>query len=196
MSASGQRTHTEYWFPKRYADFVQRLRVACGFLLLAAFAWLAEPTRASIVSGLPFSIFGLWLRAWAAGHLAKDRQLAVTGPYAYMRNPLYAGTVMVAAGIVIASRSPWLAAIFVIVFSLVYLPAIELEEHHLRGIFPAYALYANQVHRFLPFVKWKGRTGEFSWTFYRRNEEYKALIGFLFASALLIWKCWFRETAS
>lgn len=176
-------------FPKRYADFVQRLRVTCGFILLVGFAWLSQPTLTSILAGLPVSVLGLWLRGWAAGHLAKDRELATSGPYAYLRNPLYAGTLIVALGIVIASRNVWLALIFAAVFLLVYLPAVELEEQHLRGIFPEYAVYAGRVRRFIPSRKWNG-SRRFSWALYRRNEEYKALLGFLLAVAWLVWKLW------
>ena len=176
-------------FPKRYADFVQRLRVMCGFILLVAFAWLSQPTPVSLMSGLPISVLGLWLRGWAAGHLAKDRELATSGPYAYIRNPLYTGTLIVALGIVIASRNIWLALIFAAVFLLVYLPAVELEEQHLREIFPEYATYVGHVRRFLPARKWKG-TRRFSWALYGGNEEYKALLGFLLAVAWLVWKLW------
>ena len=170
-----------YWFPKPYADFVQRLRVASGFLLLVTFACLSRPSLSSLAAGLPVSILGLFIRGWAAGHLAKDRQLATGGPYAYIRNPLYAGTLTTAAGIVIASRSIWLAIIFAAVFLLVYLPVIELEEQHLREIFADYATYAARVHRLLPLSKWRGRNGHFSWPLYRRNQEYKAALGFLIA---------------
>ena len=143
-----------------------------------------------MLAGIPISVLGLSLRAWAAGHLAKDRQLATTGPYAYIRNPLYAGTLLVAAGIVIASRSIWLGIIFIAVFASVYLPAIELEEQHLRKIFPEYATYAARIHRFIPSAKWRGREAQFSPALYLRNEEYKACAGFLLALAWLLSKRW------
>ena len=88
------------WFTKPYADFVQRLRVPIGFLLAAAFAYWSSPTEASIEWGAPISIAGLLLRGWAAGHLAKNESLAVSGPYALTRNPLYLGTLLVALGLV------------------------------------------------------------------------------------------------
>lgn len=140
--------------------------------------------------GIPISIFGLLLRAWATGHLEKDQRLATTGPYAYMRNPLYAGTLIVALGIVVASRSVGLALLFAISFLLVYLPSIELEEQHLRDIFPEYVAYAARAHRFLPLAKWQGREARFSLALYLRNQEYKALLGFLVAVAWLISKPW------
>jgi len=178
-----------YLFPKRYADFVQRLRVACGFVLLIAFAWLSRPTKLSLSIGLPIAVLGLLLRGWAAGHLAKDRELATSGPYAYIRNPLYAGTLIVALGMVIASRNIWLALIFAVVFLLVYLPAIELEEQHLREIFPTYEAYGKAVGRWVPAARWENPPKKFMWSLYKKNEEFKAALGFLLATAWLIWRC-------
>jgi len=96
---------------------------------------------------------------------------------------------MAAAGIVIASRDIWLAAIFAAVFLLVYLPTIELEEQHLRAKFPAYAGYAQCVPRLIPIRRWAGDQRQFSWALYRRNEEYKALLGFALAVGWLFWRC-------
>lgn len=177
-----------YWFPKPYADFVARLRVPCGFLLLVTFAWLSRPIPLSMQIGLSIACLGLILRGWAAGHLAKNQQLATSGPYAYVRNPLYIGTVIVAAGVVIASRDWRLAVIFAAVFLLVYLPVIELEEQHLRDIFPGYAPYADRVYRLFPLRRWAASHARFSWMLYRKNEEYKALLGFLCAVGWLVFK--------
>lgn len=180
------------WFPKPYADFVAKLRVPCGFLLLVTFGWLSKPTFSSMLLGLPISLVGLLIRAWAAGHLAKNRKLAISGPYAYIRNPLYVGTLIVGLGVVIACRDLWLAAIFAAVFLLVYLPVIELEEQHLRRIFPEYSEYAAHVYRLFPLSKWEAGTAPFSWPLYRKNEEYKALAGFVIAVGWLVvkWKLW------
>ena len=92
-------------FPKSYADRVAKLRVPFGFLLVATFAWFSQPSITSLAIGIPVSLCGLALRAWAAGCLAKNAQLAQSGPYAWVRNPLYVGTLLVAAGLVLASRS-------------------------------------------------------------------------------------------
>ncbi len=189
MNGAPTRLAPRYWFPKPYADFVQRLRVASGFLLLIAFAWFSRPSATSLVIGLPMSVAGLLVRGWAAGHLAKDRELATSGPYAYVRNPLYIGTLMVAFGIVVAARSLWLALIFAAVFSLVYLPVVELEEQHLREIFPDYETYASHVRRFLPGSPRIASGKRFSWPLYRRNEEYKGAGGLLIAVAWLAWRC-------
>jgi protein-S-isoprenylcysteine O-methyltransferase Ste14 len=175
-------------FPKPYADFAQRLRVPVGFVLLVTFAWLARPSQTSIQIGIPIAILGLLLRGWAAGHLAKNQELAMSGPFAYLRNPLYLGTLIAAAGLIAAARSFWLVIVFAGGFVIVYLPAIELEEQHLRTLFPDYAPYAARVDRFLPLGRWQGPRRHFSWSLYRRNEEYKALAGFLIAVAWLSWR--------
>jgi protein-S-isoprenylcysteine O-methyltransferase Ste14 len=116
-----------YYFAKPYADAVARLRVPSGFLLVVAFAWFADPTPVSLLYGLCLSVAGLWLRGWAAGHLAKNEDLATSGPYRFLRNPLYLGTLIVAAGLVLASRQIGLAILFAAVFALIYLPVIEQE---------------------------------------------------------------------
>ncbi|MCX6622076.1 MAG: isoprenylcysteine carboxylmethyltransferase family protein [Acidobacteria bacterium] len=175
-------------FPKRYADVVARLRVPSGFLLVGTFAWLAAPSPQSLAIGLPLSIAGLLLRGWAAGHLAKNRSLATSGPYGHLRNPLYLGTLTVAAGLVIAAQRWLLAGIFGAVFLFIYLPVIELEEQHLRRLFPEYAKYAERVPALLPCLGFRGGAGRFHWSLYRKNQEFQALAGLLAGAAYLAWR--------
>ena len=104
----------------------------------------------SLAVGLPVSACGLALRAWAAGHLAKDQRLATSGPYAFTRNPLYLGTLITALGLAAAARSIGLALLFTALFVLVYLPAIELEEQHLAEILAGYAEFAARVPLLIP----------------------------------------------
>jgi protein-S-isoprenylcysteine O-methyltransferase Ste14 len=180
-------------FPKPYADTVARLRVPSGFLLVLVFAWFSHPTARSLWTGLPVSLAGLALRGWAAGCLAKNRQLATGGPYAYTRNPLYIGTLLVAAGLSIAARSPWLAMLFVLVFVFVYLPVIQLEEQHLREIFPGYAEYAAQVPALWPRFRpaSENSSDPFSFSLYLSNQEYQAGAGLAAGMLFLLWKLWF-----
>ena len=99
-------------FPKPYADLVARLRVATRFCAGGGVR-VVLARRISIVGIGPAGVAaGLLLRAWATGHLEKNIRLAESGPYAYVRNPLYLGTLLVAAGFVIASRRWLLAALF------------------------------------------------------------------------------------
>ncbi len=175
-------------FPRRYARLVARLRVPGGFLLVIAFGWLARPSVLSLEIGLPVAVVGLVLRAWAAGHLEKNTCLATTGPYAWVRNPLYLGTLLTAAGLVTASRRPLLAILFALVFALVYLPAIQLEEEYLRELFPDFNEYAGRVHALLPTPPAQRVKASFRVDLYARNEEYQALLGFLAGAAWLLVK--------
>ena len=176
-------------FSKPYADFVAKLRVPFGFALVVAFLWFSRPSWWSLIAGLPVSAAGLALRGWAAGHLEKDSALAESGPYARVRNPLYLGTLTVAAGFVIASRRWELGVLFAAVFLLVYLPAVQLEEQHLRGLFPQFEDYSRRVPRVWP--RWRGGAGgskRFRWSQYKRNREYEAFAGFLIGAAAMLWK--------
>ena len=177
-------------FPKPYADAVARLRVPSGFLIVAVFGWFSQPTAMSMTIGVPISLLGLALRAWAAGCLAKNQQLATGGPYAYTRNPLYIGTLLVAAGLAVAANSAWLAVLFAAVFLLVYLPVIQNEEQHLRKIFPEYAAYAGRVPalfpRFTPAAT--QNPSRFRRALYMKNQEYQAGLGFLAGTLFLLWK--------
>jgi len=175
-------------FPKPYADFVARLRVPAGFLLVAAFAWFSHPETRSLLYGFPVSVLGLALRAWAAGHLAKNQELASSGPYRYTRNPLYLGTLLVAAGLAIASRSAGLGGLFSAVFVCIYLPVIQLEQQHLRSLFPQYAAYAARVPALLPRWTAAGDPRAFQPSLYIKNREYQAAAGFLAGALFLWWK--------
>lgn len=183
--ASATRRH---WFPKPYADAVARMRVPAGFVMVAAFAYFSHPDAESLAIGLPFSLCGLALRAWAAGHLAKNQRLATSGPYAFTRNPLYLGTLITALGLAAAARSSGLAILFAALFVLVYLPAIELEEQHLRNILPGYEEFARRVPLLIP--RWPSAFGpdRFSAALYRRNREYEALGGWLLGVIWLVVK--------
>jgi protein-S-isoprenylcysteine O-methyltransferase Ste14 len=181
-----------HWFPKPYADAVARLRVPAGFVMVAAFAWFSHPDLKSLAIGVPVSACGIALRAWAAGHLAKNQRLATSGPYSFTRNPLYLGTLLAAIGLATAARSAGLAVLFAALFALVYLPAIELEEQHLAAILPGYAAFATRVPLLIP--RWPAQFGpdRFSPALYRKNREYQALLGWVLGAAWLTAKAlWF-----
>lgn len=177
-------------FPKPYADTVARLRVTSGFVIVAVFAWFSHPTVTSLAFGAPVSLIGLVLRAWASGCLAKNQRLATDGPYAYTRNPLYLGTLLVAAGLVVASRSAGLGLLFLVVFVAVYLPVIQLEEQHLRKLFPEYAAYATAVPALWPRLRpiAAKKSNPFRWGLYLSNQEYQAGAGYVFGVLFLLWK--------
>ncbi|MGC8760675.1 MAG: methyltransferase family protein [Bryobacteraceae bacterium] len=179
-------------FGKRYADAVQRWRVPSGIALAAAFVLLADPVPPTLLLGLPFCLFGLALRAWAAGHLRKDEALTVSGPYAFVRNPLYLGSLVAALGCVIAAARAELALLAGAYFLLVYLPVVEQEEQHLRELFPQYDGYARRVRAFLPTLPERMPQQPFSLRLYLKNREQRALYGFAAVYAFLALKLLWR----
>ncbi len=181
-------------FSKRYKEFAARARVPLGFLLLIVYAVFARPVWERAAAGLGLAFLGIVLRAWATGHLDKNRDLCQSGPYAYTRNPLYLGTATVAAGFAIAGGEWWIAALFALVLGFVYWPVVIEEESHLRNLFPGFAAYAERVPRFWPASDSKKLRSQtradmpFRWALYRQNQEYNAAIGFAAGVALLLWK--------
>jgi protein-S-isoprenylcysteine O-methyltransferase Ste14 len=175
-------------FPKLYADLVQKWRVPIGLVVAAGFGWFAHPTLISLLAGLPLAAAGLALRAWAAGHLRKNQMLTTSGPYAWVRNPLYVGTLWTVGGCLVAAAQPVLAWATLAAFLLIYTPVVELEEQHLRNLFPEYEEYARRVPQFWPRMPGERSERRFAYEIYRRNKEYKALLGFLWAYAFLALK--------
>ncbi len=180
----------KHWFPKPYADRVMRLRVPSGFLLALAFAYFAQPSLASLPAGAFLGLAGLALRAWAAGHLAKNQQLSTGGPYAWTRNPLYLGTFLTALGLAWSAQSWLVFTVVVAVFVLVYLPVMEQEEQHLVKLFAGYRDYAERVPLLWPRVPTSPGTGAFTLARYRKNQEWKASLAWLLGMAYLLWKTW------
>ena len=178
----------KHWFPKPYADFVMRMRVPSGFLLGISFGLLAAPTPMSLLYGPLLAFPGLALRGWAAGHLKKNQDLADGGPYAWTRNPLYLGTLLVALGLALAAQSWIVFAVTVAVFGLVYLPVIEQEEQHLLKIFPRYREYAERVPLLWPKIPESSGTGDFDINIYLKNEEWKATAAYMIGMGYLVWK--------
>lgn len=72
------------------------------YLLGMAILVLHVPDRRALWWALPLIAAGALLRGWGAGHLVKNDVLTTTGPYAYLRHPLYAGTILIGTGFAVA----------------------------------------------------------------------------------------------
>ncbi len=174
---------------KPWSAVARRIRVPLGFVFALVYIWLARPTRLSIIVGSLILIPGLLLRAVASGHVQKNRELTTSGPYAYTRNPLYLGSLILAAGFAIAARNWWIAALMVVIFFAIYLPVILAEERFLRQAFPGYDDYARRVPRlWLRFTPLRRQQGAFASDLYWKHREYNALLGSLLVMGLLVMK--------
>ena len=179
-----------------WSRIARRIRVPLGFLFAAFYFWRARPDWTSLVLGGMVAALGVFVRAMASGHVKKNEELATTGPYAYCRNPLYLGSIIIALGFAIAARDAWVAAGIVVLFTLIYVPVIRSEEAFLRGQFESYDDYVRRVPQLLPRTLWmSGLTAGFSRELYLQHREYNALIGAAAMLAALVVKMfWFSHT--
>jgi len=171
--------------------------VPLGFLLAVLYFWLARPSRGSVIAGAMVIVPGLWIRALASGHVRKNEELATSGPYAYTRNPLYLGSLVMGVGFCVAARSWGVGVALVAMFFAIYLPVIRGEEAFLRTKFPEFAEYAGRVPRMLPrmlprLTPFSGNDRDapagFSLELYLKHREYNALLGAVAMIGALIFR--------
>jgi hypothetical protein len=178
--------------PAGWSKIARRIRVPLGFAFAALYLYLARPAWTSMSYGAIAIMPGLLIRALASGHVRKNEALATTGPYAYTRNPLYLGSLLIGVGFAIAARSWWIGLALAVMFLAIYVPVIRGEEKFLREKFPEFEEYARSVPRmlpgFTPYVRAGEASGGFSFELYRKHREYNALVGALLMIVALIAK--------
>jgi len=170
----------------RAAAFVAHRRVVLGFVLGVLVYWLAAPSRATLGVGAVIGSLGEALRFWAAGHLQKSREVTTSGPYAWVAHPLYVGSSVMAAGLVVACGSLVVGAVIAL-YVLVVLPtSARRESAFLRRTFPeGYERYRRGDRSAGPTG---GESRRFSFAQALANREHRALIGLLAAMLLLAMK--------
>lgn len=172
-----------------YHNLVQgrtRILLAWVFVFILAFFSRQYPA----LPGIALCFAGATIRFWASGYLRKDKRLAVGGPYAHSRNPLYLGTYLMAVGTVWAiGNLPLLAAVTVL-FAAIYHFVIRHEERRLRELFgETYAKYCEAVPRFFPRPLPPSRDvlneinpepahHQYSWDLSKKNRAYEAYVSF------------------
>jgi protein-S-isoprenylcysteine O-methyltransferase Ste14 len=176
-----------------WSQIARRIRVPLGFLFAVFYFWMARPTWRSMALGAIVVAPGLLIRALASGHVRKNESLATSGPYAYSRNPLYLGSLLMGVGFAVAARSWGVGVALVVMFFAIYLPVIRDEEAFLRRTFPEFEEYERRVPRMFPRLTphssdENGPTAGFSVDLYLKHREYNALLGTLAMMAALIIK--------
>jgi hypothetical protein len=178
----------------RWQRIARRIRVPLGFLTAGLYLfelWRRAPQPAAIAWSLALVLPGLWLRGYASGYVRKNRELTVTGPYAHTRNPLYLGSMLIAAGFAVALLSWPVALALAVGFGAIYVPVIASEERFLRATFPEFEAYCGRVPRLIPRLSPAASpagSGSFSFALYRKHREYNAAMGaaLLYLSLLLL----------
>ncbi len=183
--------HYEQTARRDSRSLVQRLRVPFGFLTAILFIVCSQPTWRSLAAGVPIAFGGALIRAWASGHLRKNAELAMSGPYAYTRNPLYFGSFVMAVGCAISGWNLWLGLLLIAFFLAIYWPVMRAEAAQMRLLFAgAYSQWAMHVPLFIPRVTpyRNGRMQSFDPQQYLRHREYRALIGLAIVIGMLALK--------
>jgi protein-S-isoprenylcysteine O-methyltransferase Ste14 len=154
------------------------------FVLVAALVWLADPQPVWYAIGCALGCVGIAVRVWGCGHLRKNQDVVTSGPYAYVKNPLYVGTFLLALGGVVAAGSPrmpalllWtlLGPLYLLVWFGYYMPKKQrIEGDRLRKHFgAAYDQYDRAVPAFVPSLSRYAQASpaRWSWSTFRSNHE-------------------------
>ncbi len=140
---------------------------AAGIEWLSPVPFFAPGHRLTQSFAVLCALAGLTLRAWASGCAGRHTRtakieaprLVTDGPFAYLRNPIYAGTMCLGFGMAALIGDPRAYFLAALAFFFLYLSIVPAEEEHLSRQFgAAYALYRAEVPRFLPRLRpWPGR---------------------------------------
>jgi protein-S-isoprenylcysteine O-methyltransferase Ste14 len=158
------------------------------YLGAAALLITAVPTKPSFIVGLVVVCMGETIRVWAAGYLRKNEILVTSGPYAYVKNPLYIGTMLITAGFCIMANNIYLLTLAFLGFIFYYIPYKKrVESNRLMGLFgESYAAYDSQVDDYMPRLR-PYEKAEGNWRFEHviGNSE-EGIVALLAVGALLI----------
>lgn len=130
------------------------------FYLLPAFIFYGEIENDLLICslGLPIFILGWYLRIWAQTHLhyrlKEKKRLTVTGPYRYVRNPIYIGNTLILAGATVLCELLWFVPIVITACLCTYHLTILYEEKYLSNKYGCeYENYMKIVPRWIPTLK-------------------------------------------
>ena len=172
--------------------FLRKARFAFAYPLVAWLLLTARPTDASMRWAALIILLGEALRLWANGYVghvkvgrdvAPDRtvipkgKLITGGPYAFVRHPLYLGTMLLGLGFCVAVNNLWVAAASLVFFLTIYRSKMSEEEQRIREAYPQYTAYERAVPRWIPrFRRYANRTGQWQWKGIAASKEWKTLI--------------------
>ena len=152
-------------------------------------AWGAIPillhysnmTPRSFQWGAVLMVVGEMIRFWALGFMEKKGQkLAMSGPYAFVRNPLYVGNFFLGLGVAVLVHNWIILALFLAGFLGIYSGTIRGEEKHLQEVFgKTFEDYCKNVPAFFPrFSPYEAPAQDsFLWSRITKHHEYITVMG-------------------
>jgi protein-S-isoprenylcysteine O-methyltransferase Ste14 len=165
------------------------LKTVPVYIVLGLMVVYAKPTLPYFLGGLALVIPGELIRIWAAGHLRKNQEVTTTGPYAYVKNPLYLGTLLIMIGYCLMARNLIVFLIGLAVFFLYYVPfKKQRESDRLRERFgDAWSVYDWAVPDYLPRLTPYPKRGNIPWRWevFLDNSEHETAIVVILVSLLI-----------
>ena len=161
-----------------------RLRVPLAIIAIAALVLSGALRRDWLLAGFIVSMIGEFIQLWSFASLDKNSDLAIRGPYAMVRNPMYLGRYFILLGFLMLLGVWWILVVYTVVYWFYMDTRVEREEAHLRPIFgPRYDEYCARVRRFIPGAPLPGQPlAYWNWTLFRQNNAAMNLLG-----TLLVW---------
>ena len=137
------------WTHRLKRSFKPRFAVIYPFGVFVAF--FCSSTDRSLRSGVGYIIAGALIRLWSNGYAIKNDRLTTSGPYAFVRNPLYLGTFLIALGLAITLNMGWMTVLFLGALGAMYYQTIHSEEGMLLAKFGEdYKKYCAKVPAMVP----------------------------------------------
>ena len=125
--------------------------------LLFSLVWFRSELEADalILFGICIFFIGLAIRIWAQQHLHYrlkiKKQLTATGPYQFVRNPIYIGNTLICVSLTVVSELLWLVPITFLWCATVYSLVVRYEEARLLKKYgQLYQKYISEVPRWFP----------------------------------------------
>lgn len=144
----------------KLGNFLFKIRSFTPIPFIITLLYFANPTWMSVSFSILFITIGELLRIWAVGYaggttrataLGAARDLVTTGPYSYVRNPLYLGNFLLSIGVTLFTNIYWLIPVLILGYFIQYIPIIVVEETYLlESCGQVYVEYQEEVSRFLP----------------------------------------------
>jgi len=176
-----------------------KLRFYLSWICAAVIVTIAKTSTIGFLTGIPVIVCGELLRIWAQGCIEKRTKLAVWGPYAFTRNPLYVGNFLIGLGFVLILSNLWILIAYNVGFFFLYRHLIGAEEKYLSSVYGAqFQEYCDQVPRFFPgFKRFHSNSPEFfTWQRLQKTSEPITLSGILLILAsLYLRQIWLQEGA-
>lgn len=178
----------------KYTIFYKISRFRMVFNYLTVLAAIVYATDKLYLPALILVFTGMIVRTWAAGHIVKRDIISTGGPYAYTRNPLYAGSFIAGVGTFSLIHNWWLLLAFLAGFILFYGCAIRSEEDYLferHG--EAFISYKKIVPVFFPRLKPDSslHKSTFAWNIVVSNNEHKSIFWSLVAIAAIFIRAYY-----